>query len=363
MQTTRRTNWIWLTFAWLVLGVLYAYPMRTIVSGAITPWEAITRGLLHVTPVGLGAIAIWWFTGIVTWPPRSRWRFLAIHIAAAAIYGFGWLAIDTSIIVLSTGYPVAVEIIRTFAGFQVLDGVMLYASLAAISYVVRIARRLREQEARAARADALRMHAELAAIRGRLNPHFLFNTLHTLTALVRRDPATAEHSLEQFGDMLRYVLDVKRSARADVTLGDELQFVRSYLALEQLRLGDRLNAIQRVDPDALDVPIPSLTLQPLVENAIKYGIAPRAQGGRLEIGASFEAETLVLEVRDDGPGVAPGVIDGAAGMGLRAVRQTLETRFGGRARFDVVTAPGEGFAVIMTLPMRTGAGELTAAQA
>src|SRR5215831_19465786 len=249
MQPTRRTNWIWLMVAWLVLGVLYGYPMRAAVGRAITPWEGIIRGLTHVAPVGLATVAIWWFTGVVTWPPRSRWRFFALHIAAAATYGFAWLAIDTSIIAFGTGYSIAFQIVQVFAGFQVLDGVMLYASLAAISYVVRIARQLREQEARAARAETLRMHAELAAIRGRLNPHFLFNTLHTLTALVRRDPSTAERALERFGDMLRYVLDVKRSARADVTLGDELQFVRSYLALEQLRLGERLTAVERIDPD------------------------------------------------------------------------------------------------------------------
>jgi LytS/YehU family sensor histidine kinase len=124
--------------------------------------------------------------------------------------------------------------------------------IAAGSYVIRITSRLREQEARAARADALRMRAELAALRGQLNPHFLFNTLHTLTALVRRDPDTAEHALERFGDMLRYVLDVKRSAREDVTLGDEMQFVRNYLSLEQLRLGDRLRVAEQLDPDALD---------------------------------------------------------------------------------------------------------------
>lgn len=360
MTPTRRPIWLWFAIAWLIFGVLYAYPMWASVSGVISPWESITRGLTHVTPVALAGIGIWWFTGTVSWPPRSRWRFFALHVLAAAAFGFAWLAIDTSIIALSVGYSVAFQIVRVFAGFQVLDGVILYASIAAGSYVIRIAKRLREQEARAARAESLRMRAELAAIRGRLNPHFLFNTLHTLTALVRRDPETAEQALERFGDMLRYVLDIKRSARDDVTLGDELQFVRSYLSLEQLRLGDRLVAEERIDPDALDCRIPSLTLQPLVENAIKYGIAPRARGGRLEIAASLGESALVLEVRDDGPGAGTSVVEDAAGMGLRAVRQALETRYAGQARFDIVTASGEGFAVIMRLPMQTTA-ELRAA--
>src|SRR5262249_18613803 len=143
MNPNRRPVWIWFVVAWLVLGVLYAYPMRASVSGAITPWEGVTRGLTHVTPVALAAAVIWWVTGIITWPPRSRWRFFAVHIAAAATYGVVWLAIDTSIIAWTTGYRIAFEIVRIFAGFQVLDGVMLYAAIAAVSYVVRIARRLR----------------------------------------------------------------------------------------------------------------------------------------------------------------------------------------------------------------------------
>lgn len=355
MTLNKRSLWIWIPVAWLVLGALYALPMRAAVLDAISYRQALARGLTHVVPVALASIVMWLVTGIMTWPPRHRWRFFAAHVVMAAAFGFLWLAIDTSIIAWTTGLPIALEIVRVFAGFQVLDGVILYASIVSVSYVIRIGRRLRDQEARAARAETLRMRAELAAIRGRLNPHFLFNTLHTLTALVRRDPETAEHALERFGDMLRYVLDVKRSAREDVSLGDELQFVRDYLSLEQLRLGDRLHAVERVDPETLDCRIPSLTLQPLVENAIKYGVAHRAKGGRLEVAATFEGDTLVLEVRDDGPGAPANVQDAAQGMGLRAVRQALETRYAGRANFAVTTAPGEGFAVVISLPLNVPA--------
>src|SRR5439155_20533144 len=107
------------------------------------------------------------------------------------------------------------------------------------------------------------------------------------------------------GDMLRYVLGVKRAEREDVSLGEELAFVRTYLALEQLRLGDRLHVVEEVDPDACDCVLPSLTLQPLVENAIKHGIAPRAAGGTLTLRASLDGELLVVEVKDDGSGASP----------------------------------------------------------
>jgi LytS/YehU family sensor histidine kinase len=266
-------------------------------------------------------------------------------------------------IAFGTGFRAAIAITRTFAVFEIFDGVIFYSVIAAVSYVVRIATRLREQDARLARADALRMRAELAALRGQLNPHFLFNTLHTLTALVRRDPDTAEHALERFGDMLRYVLDVKRSAREDVTLGDELEFVRNYLALEQLRFGDRLRVVERIDPDALDCALPSLTMQPLVENAIKYGVAPRAGGGTITIGAACGADGTVLEldVGDDGPGARSDALDAATGVGLRAVRQRLDTRYPAHATFSVTTAPGRGFAVHLTLPAHTLSAPLMAA--
>jgi sensor histidine kinase YesM len=230
----------------------------------------------------------------------------------------------------------------------------VYAVIAGGCYVIRIMGQLREQEALAARAEALRVRAELSALRGQLNPHFLFNTLHTLTALVRREPATAEQALERFGDMLRYVLDVKRAAREDVTLAEEMEFVRNYLSLEQLRLGDRLRVREEIDPEAYDCVLPSLTLQPLIENAIKYGVAPRAAGGTIDIRATLDGDLLAMEVRDDGPGAAADVALGAGGVGLRAVRQRLETRYPGAARFAVETAPGRGFAVRIALPAHTG---------
>jgi two-component system LytT family sensor kinase len=138
-----------------------------------------------------------------------------------------------------------------------------------------------------------------------------------------------------------------------VTLGDELEFVRNYLSLEQLRLGDRLRIVENVDPDALDCILPSLTLQPLVENAIKYGIAPRTAGGTIGIGASFRDNMLVLEVSDDGQGAASDIAHSAPGVGLRAVRQRLETRYPQAALLAVATAPGHGFVVHIELPAHT----------
>jgi signal transduction histidine kinase len=352
--TAKQRAWWGYAAAWIPIALIYtvvAITPHPIYQRPVPPLiVAIIEGISYVAPVALMGVVVWRFTGMLTWPPRSLWRFLITHVVAAIAFSSAWLASQWALIGASVGLHMATEIVKGFAGFQIIEGIFVYGLVAAGSHAIRIATRLREQEARVARADALRMRAELAALRGQLNPHFLFNTLHTLTALVRRDPGTAENALERFGDMLRYVLDVKRSQREDVTLADEMQFVRNYLALEHLRLGERLRIVEHIDPDALDCVVPSLTLQPLVENAIKYAIAPRSQGGTIEIVATLVGDALQLEVRDDGPGAASDIMTSAAGVGLRAVRQRLETRFPGRSEFDVVTAPAQGFVARVALP-------------
>src|SRR5262249_31162477 len=133
------------------------------------------------------------------------------------------------------------QYMREAFGWQLLYGMALYGLVVGISYAVQAARRLRDEERRAARAEALRVDAQLRALRAQLNPHFLFNTLHSITALVRIDPASGERALEQFAALLRYVLDVNRERSEEVPLEEEMAFVRTYLALERLRLAERLH--------------------------------------------------------------------------------------------------------------------------
>ena len=353
MTKTRAQMWVWYAAAWLPMAAFYSLIITS--QRPMSAGESLMTVVGYVLPAALLGVGVCWLTGIVAWPPKSRWRFFVTHAFLASAFAGLWLLAEVALIASSTGFTQAIHIIKTFALFQARDGVLFYGIVSIGSYLIGAVSRLREQEARAAKAESLRMRAELAALRGQLNPHFLFNTLHTLTALVRRDPETAERALERFGDMLRYVLDVKRSAREDVTLADEMQFVRNYLSLEQLRLGHRLEVDERIDPETLDCVLPSLTLQPLVENAIKYGIAPIARGGTLRVIAFFDDESLVLEVQDDGPGAPANILDTASGVGLRAVRQRLETRYANYSSFGVTTAPGEGFAVRVRLPAHAGA--------
>jgi len=348
--------------AWTPLAVLYA-----VVLASQPDVDAIGALFGAVWTIGsaasLGAVA-WWISTRVQYARGHRARFLIVHGILSLAYGM----ILTGEIALSIKYRATRDIYDRFMneafGWQVLFGITLYGLVIGISYALQSARRFRDEERRAARSEAQRIDAELRALRAQLNPHFLFNTLHSITALVRIQPADGERALEQFATLLRYVLDVNRNHSEEVPLEDELGFVRTYLALEHLRLGDRLRVVEEIDADALECLVLGFTLQPLVENAIRHGIAPRAGEGALRISADVVGEHLVLEVADDGAGADAARVAEASGVGLSAVRQRLETRWGSQARMEIITAPRNGFLVRLTVPavttpvLRSRTGEL-----
>jgi LytS/YehU family sensor histidine kinase len=193
---------------------------------------------------------------------------------------------------------------------------------------------------------------ELNALRNKLNPHFLFNTLHSIIALTRKDPDAAETALFQFSDMLRYVLDAEKNGDR-VTLEAELGFVRDYLELESLRLGTRLKIDWELDEDAARHSLPALSLQPLVENSIKHAFNPHSRPGRLLIRTHVDAAAgkLAMTVGDDGPGADPGAVRGSNGLGIRTVERRLQLEYGPASGLDIETAPGEGFVVTMSIPL------------
>lgn len=361
MAVARKTSGFWFAYlaAWTPYAVCYSaigmlasqQPMRNVLASTLVT-VAVAAAL------GLGVLAL---VERHAWPPRRRMRFAAVHAAGAPLYSIMWAA--ATVLVFSVESSLVAGRWRPvpWSGgwlyWQVLTGLLVYGTIASIAYALQAATRLGEERTRAERAEALRVQAELRALRSSLNPHFLFNTIHSVMALVRHDPQAAEDALEQFAGMLRYVLktaDPDRADADDVTLGEEWRFVQSYLELEKLRLGDRLRVEADVAPEALGFAVPVFTLQPLVENAVKHAIAPRASAGTVWISARAEAGDLRLEVRDDGPGADPAVVDASPGLGISAVRQRLDLRYKGRARFDVETAPERGFASTVFIPIDEG---------
>jgi LytS/YehU family sensor histidine kinase len=230
-----------------------------------------------------------------------------------------------------------------------ISTMLIYAAIASVVYAIRAMERLQAEQARVAELEALRTRAELDALRMQLNPHFLFNTLHSLMALVRHDPKTAEEALEKLATLLRHTL-ISSNHSQDVRLGEEIEFVHDYLSLEKIRLGERLRIEENIQPEALNCLLPSLTLQPLVENSIKHAIANQASGGSLSINANRRDGLLILEIADDGPGATSDAVANATGSGLRIARRRLAVRYQQEAKFEIQTQPGRGFAVRMEIP-------------
>lgn len=198
------------------------------------------------------------------------------------------------------------------------------------------------------RLEAKLAQAQLDVLRMQLHPHFLFNTLHAISTLVRKDPEGAERTIAQLSDLLRLTLNTL--GRQKSTVKDEMEFVDRYLAIQRTRFGDRLVVRQSIDADTLDALVPTQILQPLVENAIRHGIGPRAAGGRVEITIGRRDGHLALRVADDGVGAGGSAADIRAGVGLSNTRARLKELYGAGNRLVLSTAPGGGFAAAMTIP-------------
>jgi LytS/YehU family sensor histidine kinase len=290
-------------------------------------------------------VAVWHLTDRVPWDWRSP-GFWASHLAALAVYA--------SVYTTSMVWPDLFmgRIAAAYAGLRtspvlvwsLLMGSWLYLMVAGLSYAVRAHRRVLAEAAAAAEARLLAQQAQLAALRAQVNPHFLFNALHSVGALVASDPVRADRALECLGDLLRYALGTEH----EVPFSQEWKFTQDYLAFEQLRLGDRLRVDARADGAAMFTLVPPLILQPLVENAVRHGIADRPEGGRVELHARAEGDRLALRVADDGAGAGGGE---GEGVGLGSVRRRLAALYGSRASVTIDDR-ATGFAVTIRLPLQ-----------
>ena len=225
-------------------------------------------------------------------------------------------------------------------------------ALIAVSYQAIVYHRtIRERDAQAARLRVDLAEAKLATLEGRLRPHFLFNTLNAIAALIREDPSGAEQMLGQLSDLLRASL--KADTLREVALVDELKLVEQYLAIQHARFQDRLRVTIHASDAALRGYLPYLILQPLVENAVRHGIAPRESGGQLWIDANQNNDHLVITIEDDGVGIgnAPSELAGS-GIGLGGVKSRLEHLYAADHRLDVEPRRPSGTRVRIEIPYR-----------
>src|SRR5258708_2530149 len=293
---------------------------------------------------------------------------VALTIAHRAIYLIiGWLLHVAAYQKLSS-IP---ELYSSDILFNLPTGFMSYGTIFLISYVIDYYRRHQQEElkisrlkAELAQAQLQVTEAQLQALKMQLHPHFLFNTLNSISALLDEDVDAADQMLARLGDLLRLTLE--NSGAQQVTLQEELEFLRCYLEIEHVRFHDRLTVNMQIEPRALDARVPNLILQPIVENAIRHGIVSRIAPGHIEISASLSGDALQLQVKDNGPGlrlVEGGRATVKEGLGLANTRARLAQMYGPAHRFEMADAPEGGLQVTLTIPFESSGAALTQEQA
>ncbi len=353
----RRQVWKWALIAagWALFGLFFAsqsiavraydgFPLR--VGETVTAWLLCAALWLALTP-----LVLWLARRFPL--ERGRWhRNLPAHFLACVLVSLLQLAAYSWIASRLGQRP----FFQSFRGLFVSNlhfDLLTYWAIVGLSHALDYYRKYRERELRASLLETQLARAELDALRMQLHPHFLFNTLNSISVLMAEDVRAAQRMLARLSDLLRASLE---SAGAhEVALDDELKFLESYLEIEQTRFQDRLTVRMEIDPAARAARVPNLILQPLVENAIRHGIAPRARAGTVEVRAERHNGVVQLTVADDGPGLGLArAEDLMKGIGLSNTRSRLRQLYGAAHRFELRERGGGGLEVSIEIPFRNG---------
>jgi LytS/YehU family sensor histidine kinase len=286
------------------------------------------------------------------------WPLLAVGVHAAAALGFAVVRfvamLGVRFLLWSDGAKPAWLSLSTYIQRQFLMDLdwflMVYAGIVGGSHAIAYYHESQERKLKEAHLETRLVEARLKTLQAELHPHFLFNTLHAISTLLHRDPDAADRMISRLSDLLRITFD--RSGEAKVTLKEEIEFLQKYLDIEQTRFPDRLTVGVEIDPDVLDAEVPRMILQPLVENAIKHGVAPSTGRGHIQITAGRNVNTLWMEVRDNGGGLGGGTLKRLrTGVGLSNTRARLECLYAGQHRLEFSDREG-GLAVRLEIPLQ-----------
>ena len=299
-----------------------------------------------VSSAVLGALSVPVWFGIVRGLDGRPGRQIAAHAVAAPAYAVGGTALYLGAYAAG-GVETAAAVIADRFGWIAVGAGMLYVAQFAVYHAVAASQRAGRERAAAERLRARTREQELRSLRAQLNPHFLFNALTAVSAEVGRDPDEARERIGQLSGLLRYSLDAGR--RDAVPLAEEVAFTRDYLALEGARMGDRLRATVDVDRAALGAEVPPMSVQTLVENAARHGVAPLAGGGAVAVTVRAAGGEAVVRVEDTGVGATPGALAASDGVGLRNTDERLGLLFG--TGLDVEADRPRGFAVSFRVPL------------
>ena len=344
----RQRLWLALhVLSWLLAGVPLALVARAVAPQPVSTSHAFAVPLSMF--YGFTVLSAWWVcrANPVT-SPRQLGRVAVVQLVAALQASAVWAGVGAmwavALLRLTGQGPDRTGIFAEVA-LLFVAGIPLYLLSTVVHYLGQAFEASHEAERRVLETEVSAREAELRALRAQLNPHFLFNSLNSIASLVGTDPEGARRMCERLGDFLRRTLAL--GARDAVTLGEELELVDRYLAIEQVRFGARLAFDRRIGPGAAECVVPPLLLQPLVENAVKHGVADRVDGGTIVIDAHRENGLLHILVENPLDEEAPS--RRGSGMGLDNVRRRLDVYGAQEARLDAVR-DGEMFRVSLVMP-------------
>lgn len=243
---------------------------------------------------------------------------------------------------------------NAFSIYYFHQGLTIYWATVAVAHALHYYRGLREGEARTGQLAAQLAQAQLQALKMQIHPHFLFNTLNSIAALLHKDVEVADRMIARLGDFLR--LTLKRSDAQTVDFGQELEFLKCYLDIEHLRFQDRLTVEMEIEQQTLDVMVPNLILQPIVENAVRHGVARQTLPGHITIRALKKKDRLIMQVEDNGPGLKLNPNGGHSGIGLNNTRARLEQFYGDDYSFQIANSATGGVVVTLEIPAATNEG-------
>jgi sensor histidine kinase YesM len=329
---------------------------------ASIPWYRafLEQALLWYPAALLAPATLWW--GQRFRLERSSWPWaVPLHLGLTLVYDAAHTLMTFPFFVwLWPSQPM--PSFRQYAVQRIIGRLpiclLLYWLILGTGYAFEYYRRYREEQwqatqlvLRASQLEANLVQAQLQALRMQLQPHFLFNTLHAVAALMEDDIKAARRMIARLSELLRLTLE--QSGQPEVTLEQELEALTRYLEIEQIRFQDRLQVALKVAPETLAARVPQLILQPLVENAVRHGIAMLSSAGKIEISAARQDGMLELRVRDDGPGLPDGGAVFKEGIGLANTRARLEQLYGLEHRFEMSNADGGGLLVTLAMPFQS----------
>ena len=350
--------------AWTLLGLSFALGtyLGALQDGVHISWKRAVSGYL-------ADFYLWGMLSPLIFKMASRYelrarfpRNLLIHVC---------LSIALSFVVLSAASPLVwyfgyVNLVRNptlavlwrnnaFSIYYFHQGLTIYWTTLVVAHALHYYRGLREGEAKAGQLATQLARAQLQALKMQIHPHFLFNTLNSIAALLHKDVEAADRMIARLGDFLR--LTLKRSDAQTIEFAQELEFLRCYLDIERTRFEDRLFVEMEVEPQSLNVMVPNLILQPIVENAIRHGVARQTISGHITIRAFKKKDRLIVQVEDNGPGLRTNPNGTNSGIGLSNTRARLEQFYGEDYGFEIANSADRGVIVTLEIPAVEGASE------